>query len=182
MHFRVVVYCEEMCLYILLQKIITAQTLFTESKPNCKKVSRRFRVLLLDDQSIRNVSSGGFGGPNDFDNLTSFQAVVSGHGVTCLDPHQLVLFQLVLVKQLLLLLRHHDHVFWDQFMLRQIDEKFRVQELLQNIFGGHVDQRLFRARSHSLLDYNDGTGNVLFLRKIMDCYSFCYKINLDSVE
>ena len=48
-----------------------------------------------DDQSVGDVSAGSLGRPDDFDDLASLEAEVASHGVSALDPHQLVVLQLV---------------------------------------------------------------------------------------
>ena len=57
---------------------------------------------------------------------------------TDLDSHELVLFQLVLVQQLFLLFRSHDHVLRDKLMLGQVDEELGLEELLQHVLWHHV--------------------------------------------
>ena len=84
-----------------------------------------------NDEPIGNVSSGRFGCSNDFDDLTSLEAVVSRHRISGLDPHQLILLQTVLDQQLALLLRRHDDVLGNQLVLGDVDQQLGLEKLKQ---------------------------------------------------
>ena len=120
-------------------------------------------LLGSDDKSVGDVTAGRLRGSNDFDDLASLEAVIPGHRVTGLDPHELVLLQPVPVQQLTLLLRHQDDVLRHQLVLRDVDQKLGLQKLLQDVLWRHVHQRLLGTRGHAALDDDDGAVDVLLL-------------------
>ena len=52
-------------------------------------------VLISDHQSVRDVSSGRLRAPDNLDHLASLETEISGHRVTLLYPHQLVVLEFV---------------------------------------------------------------------------------------
>lgn len=53
-----------------------------------------------------------------------------------------------------------------QLVLSYVNQQLGFQKLLQNVFGGHVDQRLLRRGRHSLLHDDDRSVNVLLLHSL----------------
>ena len=72
--------------------------------------------------------------------LSSFEPVVARYRIANFDAHKLVLFQFVPGKELLLLYWSENNVFWNQFMLSNVDQKFIFIEGFQDVPGGHVNQ------------------------------------------
>jgi len=118
------------------------------------------------NESVGNVSSGGFTRADDFHNLAPFQPQISGHRIAALNFRQLDVFQLISGQQFRLLVDGEDDVFRNQLVLGDVDEQLGLQELFEDVLGRHVDERLLRRRRHPVLDDDDRPRDVLFLHAL----------------
>ena len=115
------------------------------------------------NESIGNISASCLRRPNDLHHLPPLEAEVPGNRVPTLDPHQLVVLQLVPQQQLLLLLLRHHYVLWHQLVLRNVDQQLGLEKLFENVLGGHVNQGLLGAWGHAHLHHDHCPGNILLL-------------------
>lgn len=120
----------------------------------------------LLDQAVGDIAAGGLTGSDDLHDLSSLDPKVACYWVPGLDPGQLALTKLVSGQQLRHLLLGHDHMLRDQLVLRDVDEQLLLQELLQDVLGGHVHQGLLGGRRHALLHHDQRPRDVLLLHAL----------------
>ena len=123
-----------------------------------------------DDKPVGNVSASRLGGADDLHHLASLQAKIPRHGIATLDSHQLVVLQLVPQQQLLLLLLGHHNMLRHKLMLGDVDQQLGLEELLEDVLGRHVHQRLLGAGGHPHLHHNHCSGDVLLLHSCAICF------------
>lgn len=117
----------------------------------------------LANEPVGDVATSSFRRSNNLHDLSALQAEIACDRITGLDAHQHVLFQLVTGQQLTFFLRRHHDVLRYQFVFGDVDEKFRFEELFDDVFRSHFNQHLFCRWTHGALNDHDGSVDVFLL-------------------